>query len=70
MKTTPACSPKTLAKGEILRVEHCPTCDVLSLHFGPLTLRLDPAACERAWSTLGDALGALHDSRRRRSLAS
>jgi hypothetical protein len=62
MKTSPACSPRALAVGHVLRVEYCPCCDVLSLHFGPLTLRLDPAACECAWSTLGDALAALHRS--------
>jgi hypothetical protein len=62
MKPKPACSPRALAAGHVLRVEYCPGCDVLSLHFGPLTLRLDPAACEVAWSTLGDALAALHRS--------
>jgi hypothetical protein len=60
MKPRSICAPATLASGHVLRVEYCACCDVLSLHFGPLTLRLDPNATECAWATLGDALSALH----------
>jgi hypothetical protein len=60
-----SCSPRALANGQVLRVEYCGSCNVLSLHFGPLTLRLQPDAAECAWATLGDALRSLHQQRER-----
>jgi hypothetical protein len=60
MKPRLGCAPQVLAGGQVLRVEYCLCCDVLSLHFGPMTLRLEPSATESAWNTLADALSALH----------
>lgn len=55
-----ACSFETLARGNVLTVQRCTSCDTLSFHLGPVTLRFDAAAAESIWNTLGQALGALH----------
>jgi hypothetical protein len=60
---TPPCRPHLIASGPIARVESCPTCDIVSIHLGALTVRLDPAACESLWATLSEALTALHRER-------
>jgi hypothetical protein len=53
-----------LALGDIARIERCADCDVVSIHLGPTTLRLDPNACASLYATLGQALGAMTDVRR------
>jgi hypothetical protein len=54
------CCPIALSSGPIVRVDLCSACSVVSLHFGPTTLRLDAGALESLWSTLGHALTELH----------
>ncbi|MCZ7686576.1 MAG: hypothetical protein M5U28_50645 [Sandaracinaceae bacterium] len=41
-------------------MQRCADCGVLSLHVGALTVRLDAAAAEALWATLGTALHELH----------
>jgi hypothetical protein len=55
-----SCCPTALASGPIVRVDLCPACNVVSLHLGATTLRLDAGALESLWSTLGHALTELH----------
>ena len=55
-----SCAVRVLASGPIVRIEHCAHCGVLSLHFGPLSLRLDREAAASVLDTLQRALTTLH----------
>jgi hypothetical protein len=52
-----------LASGPAARITYCESCEALSLHVGPLTMRLDPAAAEALWATLDEALSTLQTER-------
>lgn len=58
-----SCTLETLARTRALHVQRCCHCDTLALHFGPITLRFDPATAEAIWNTLGQALLTLHTRR-------
>ncbi|MRG90881.1 hypothetical protein [Polyangium spumosum] len=49
----------TLSRGPIARVDHCPQCNVISIHLGATSIRLEPAAYEALWGTLSHALRVL-----------
>jgi hypothetical protein len=53
------CAPITLAQGPIANIQHCPRCGVISIHLGHTSIRLEPAAYEALWGTLGHALRVL-----------
>lgn len=57
------CRNRTLASSPTASVQRCADCGVLSLHLGALTVRLDAAAAEALWATLGTALHELHAER-------
>lgn len=59
MNGSEKCAHEVLASGPIARVELCARCDVVSVHLGPTTIRLEPGAVESLWATLGEALGAM-----------
>jgi hypothetical protein len=50
---------ETLAEGPISKITTCP-CGCIHLAIGALTLRLEPAAAESLWATLGEGLAAHH----------
>lgn len=50
------CMHEVLAAGPVAEVRHCTKCDAVSIQMGPTTVRLDAAACESLWATLGEAL--------------
>lgn len=60
MRTTPvrppACRTETLASGSAATIQWCRSCGTVSVHIGATTIRLDPAACESLWATLGEGL--------------
>ncbi|MDI1434281.1 MULTISPECIES: hypothetical protein [Polyangium] len=49
----------TLSRGPVARVDHCPQCNVISIHLGATSIRLEPAAYEALWGTLSHALRVL-----------
>lgn len=61
MERKKPCVHRVLSVGPIAKVEHCAQCDVLSVHLGPTTVRLEAGAVESLWATLGEALGRLRD---------
>lgn len=63
MLPSPFCHRVSLASGPVARLEFCAHCQVLSVHFGAVTLRFDRGAVESLHETLGRALGALHEGR-------
>ncbi|MDI1481363.1 hypothetical protein [Polyangium sp. y55x31] len=54
-----SCAPVTLSRGPVARVDHCPQCNVISIHLGATSIRLEPAAYEALWGTLSHALRVL-----------
>ena len=53
------CHPLPLASGPMARVERCPSCGVVTVHLGALSLRLDADALQSVCHTLVDASAAL-----------
>lgn len=66
MSPSSLCRRVSLAAGPVARLEFCAHCQVLSLHLGVLTLRLDEGAVDSLRATLDEALRAL---RARRAVA-
>jgi hypothetical protein len=56
------CRNETLSTGQAVLIQRCRDCGTISIHLGAITIRLDAAACESLWATLGGALGELHRS--------
>jgi len=57
------CVHEPLAAGPIARIDHCARCQVVSIHLGATTVRLEPGACASLWSTLGEALRVIEGRR-------
>lgn len=55
------CEHRVLASGPAVQIEQCVQCRNLTLHMGALSIRLQPAAAESLWATLGEALHALRE---------
>jgi hypothetical protein len=53
------CGPEVLSRGDMAKVEHCPCCNVISVHIGAFTFRVDGAAFEDICETLLRARAAL-----------
>ncbi len=53
---TTGCQLQTLARNKVAHIQRCVDCQCLSLHLGPVTVRLDDESLEALWSALGDAL--------------
>lgn len=53
------CHHVTLASSDAGEIDYCPSCRIMSLHLGTVTLRVDPAVAEDLRELLGDALSAL-----------
>ncbi len=58
-RTSKPCQLSTLANGPFARVERCEDCGTISVHLGAVSMRLDRAAAESLWTTLGEGLGSL-----------
>lgn len=58
-RSSKPCQLSTLASGPFARVERCEDCGTISVHLGAVSMRLDRAAAESLWATLGEGLGSL-----------
>lgn len=54
-----ACPYEVLAVNGLAEVQRC-RCGCLSVHMGPVTLRLDAVGLEALWSVVGEALMVIH----------
>jgi hypothetical protein len=59
LSNSPSCKLETLARGPVAHVERCAHCGCLSMHLGPMTLRLDPVALRALSRTLSEAEAVL-----------
>lgn len=57
------CQQQTIAKNEIARIDRCTDCGAISLHFGPLSVRIDEHVLEALSSALGEAMAVLRYSK-------
>ncbi|HEY8946405.1 MAG TPA: hypothetical protein VIM73_19275 [Polyangiaceae bacterium] len=63
-KTDPApCVTRTVARGEVGRIDVCDECGVLTLHIGPVSLRLERDALKSLDSTIAQAMRILEGAR-------
>lgn len=53
------CHHVSLASSAVGKIEYCPSCQIMSLHLGAVTLRLEPAASADLRQLIGEALLAL-----------
>lgn len=61
MRRTSSCSPRTLASGDVARVDVCDHCGIFVLHVGPVSLRVEPSALDSLTRTLIEAQRLLGD---------
>lgn len=59
----PSCVTRTVAQGEVARIDICDDCGVLMLHIGPVSLRLQRGALHSLDATLAQATRALEGER-------
>lgn len=57
------CHHVTLAKNGVAHVQQCTDCECVSIHLGPMTLRIDAMGLEALWAVLGEAAAKLHAQR-------
>jgi hypothetical protein len=60
MSSTKRCRHITLAKNHVAHIEQCAECACISMHVGPLTVRLEPKAMEELLSALAEATKKTH----------
>ena len=56
---TGRCHHVSLASSTVGKIEYCPSCRIMSLHLGAVTLRLEPGAGADLRNLIGEALLAL-----------
>lgn len=57
------CHAETLARNEVAHVQRCPDCGGLSVHVGPVTVRLDESMLRSLLGVLGEATVQLQQRR-------
>ncbi|WP_224369179.1 hypothetical protein [Hyalangium versicolor] len=57
--TNPICHQHTLSRGDVAHVQCCAHCASISIHIGPVSVRMDEQALRSLWLTLGDAVEKL-----------
>lgn len=63
-KHAPApCVTRTIARGDVARIDVCDDCGVLVLHLGPVSLRLQRDALRSLGITVAEAMRALESNR-------
>jgi hypothetical protein len=62
------CKHITLAQSPVAHVQRCTECNGVSIHLGPITVRVAPEALEALWLVLGEATAAL-DAQQRANVA-
>jgi hypothetical protein len=55
MRRNPSCSPRTLASGDVARVDLCDHCGIFVVHVGPVSLRVERGALESLSSVIAEA---------------
>ena len=60
MSSQNTCRLQMLAQNPFAHVQRCVDCRCLSVHIGPVTIRLDEIGLEALWAVLGEAVRELH----------
>ena len=64
MSSQNTCRLQTLARNPYAHVQQCVDCHCVSVHLGPVTIRLDAIGLEALWAVLGEAARELRARRR------
>lgn len=60
MNSRNPCQSQTLARNSLAHVQRCSECGCVSVHVGPVTLRVDDSGLEALWAVLSEAASQLH----------
>jgi hypothetical protein len=60
MSSANTCHHVTLAKNGVAHIQRCTECGCVSVHLGPVTVRLDAEALEALGTVVGEAQVELH----------
>ncbi|WP_437591377.1 hypothetical protein [Sorangium sp. So ce1000] len=63
MANSKDCRHETLAHNGVAHVQRCLDCGGISIHLGPVSVRLDESNLEALWAVLGEAAVELHARR-------
>lgn len=58
-----SCRHETLARNSVAHIQRCEDCGSLSVHLGPVTVRLTEASFEALWAAVNEAAVELQMSR-------
>jgi len=61
MRRSSSCSPRTLATGDVARVDLCDHCGIFVVHVGPVSMRVERGALESLAATIAEAQRLLAD---------
>ncbi len=62
---TKTCRTVTLALHPPVHIQRCVDCGCVSLHWGPVTLRVDDDGLEALWAAIGTACATLRELKER-----
>lgn len=54
------CHHQTLARNSVAHVQRCDECGCVTIHMGPVSVRLDDGSAEGLWVVLSEALSSMH----------
>ncbi|ACY14147.1 hypothetical protein [Haliangium ochraceum] len=60
MSSSKTCHHETLARNKVAHVQRCGHCGAVSIHLGPMTVRLDDSALDALAAVTAEASGTLH----------
>lgn len=60
MNEPKACRQEHLARNEVGYIQRCVDCGCVSIHIGPMTIRLDDRGLEALWAIVGEASAKVH----------
>lgn len=63
------CSLETLARHGAAHIQRCRDCGGVSLHVGPVSVRVDDAALLNLWVAVTEAVGRLQDEGHEEAIA-
>ncbi len=54
------CHHRTLARNSVAHIQRCEECGCVTIHMGPVSVRLDEGSAEGLWVVLSEALSSMH----------
>ncbi|MEM9188119.1 MAG: hypothetical protein AAGF12_02995 [Myxococcota bacterium] len=61
MTAPKSCQHETLAQTPMMHIQRCIDCGCVTIHLGPISVRMDDAGLEGLWAAVGEATAKLHE---------